>query len=132
MPAMSRERTNPHRLYRDRDNAMIAGVCAGLADYFGFSTRGLRVVVAICFLLFMPFVFISYIVLAIILPVKPREAAVDEEKADFWREVANAPADVFGNVRHRFRELDRRLQRMEALVTSREFEFDRELKRDKG
>lgn len=127
---MGRERTNPHRLYRNRDKAMIAGVCAGLADYFGFSTRGLRVVVAICFLMFMPFVFVSYIVLAIVLPVKPEKPVVDEEKAEFWREVSNAPADVFGNVRHRLRELDRRLQRMEALVTSPEFEMDRELKRE--
>lgn len=127
---MARKSTNPHRLYRDRDNAMIAGVCAGLADYFGFNRRALRLVVAISFLMFMPFVVVSYIVLAIVVPAKPREAVVDEEKADFWRELSNAPADVFGNVRHRFRELDRRLQRMEAFVTSREFEFDRELKRE--
>lgn len=127
---MSRNKTNPHRLYRDRNNAMIAGVCAGLADYFGFNRRALRVVVAISFLMFMPFVFVSYIVLAIVLPVKPDEPVIDEAKADFWRELSNAPADVFGNVRHRFRELDLRLQRMEAFVTSREFEFDRELKRE--
>jgi len=126
------ERTNPHRLYRDRDNALIAGVCAGLANYFGFNRRGLRLVVAISFLMFMPFVFISYIVLAIVLPVKPKEVVVDQEKADFWRELSNAPADVFGHVRHRFRELDRRLQRMEAVVTSPEFEFDRELKREEN
>lgn len=129
---MARDRTNPHRLYRDRDNAMIAGVCAGLADYFGFHRRGLRLVVAISALFFMPFVVVSYIVLAIILPVRPGEPAVDEEKADFWRELSNAPADVFGNVRHRFRELDLRLQRMEAFVTSREFEFDREIKREES
>ena len=28
---------NPHRLYRDRDRARIAGVCAGLADYLGIN-----------------------------------------------------------------------------------------------
>ncbi len=129
---MERERTNPHRLYRNRDDAMIAGVCAGLADYFGFHRRGLRLVVAISALFFMPFVVISYIVLAIILPVRPSEPVVDEKKAVFWREVSNAPADVFGNLRHRFRELDHRLQRMEAFVTSREFEFDREMKREES
>jgi phage shock protein PspC (stress-responsive transcriptional regulator) len=25
------ERKNPHRLFRDREHAMIAGVCAGMA-----------------------------------------------------------------------------------------------------
>jgi hypothetical protein len=34
---------------------------------------------------------------------------------------------VFGSLSHRFRELNLRLEKMEAFVTSREFEFDREL-----
>ena len=123
------QRKNPHRLYRDRDNAMIAGVCAGIAEYFGFSRKGLRVVTAISTVLFMPFVIVSYVILAIVLPVKPTEVQVDEEKAKFWRGVSNAPADVFSNVKHRFRELDLRLQKMEAFVTSREFDMDRELGR---
>ena len=123
------QRSNPHRLYRDRDNAMIAGVCAGIAEYFGFNRKGVRAVVAISTILFAPFVIISYIILAIVLPVRPVEDRVDEEKANFWRGVSNAPSDVFSNVKHRFRELDLRVQRMEAFVTSREFDIDRELGR---
>ena len=122
-------RANPHRLYRDRDNAIIAGVCAGLANYFGLNLKGLRLITAICAIPFMPFVVGSYIVLTIILPVRPVEETPDEARDNFWRNVSNAPSDVFGNVRHRFRELDLRLQRMEAFVTSKEFEIDRELGR---
>ncbi len=123
------QRKNPHRLYRDRENAMIAGVCAGIAEYFGFSRKGLRCVTAISCVFFMPFVIVSYIILAIVLPLKPTEDRIDEEQAKFWRGVSNAPADVFSNVKHRFRELDLRVQRMEAFVTSREFDIDRELGR---
>ncbi len=126
---MTDMRTNPHRLFRDRENAMLAGVCAGLANYFGFNRKGVRLVVAVSALAFMPFVIVSYLVLAILLPIKPEEVIVDPERADFWREVSNAPSDVFSRVKHRFRELDHRLQRMEAFVTSREFEIDRELGR---
>jgi phage shock protein C len=126
---MTDTRTNPHRLYRERQNAMLAGVCAGLAEYFGFNRKGVRLVVLISALAFMPFVIVSYIVLAILLPVRPEEVVVDKERAEFWREVSNAPSDVFSSVKHRFRELDHRLQRMEAFVTSREFEIDRELGR---
>jgi len=126
----SERRTNPHRLYRERDEALLAGVCAGLARYFGFNRRGVRLVVAVSALFFLPFVAVSYLVLAIVLPARPRETPMDQEKADFWRDVSVAPSDVFSNVRHRFRELDRRLQRIEAFVTSREFEFDRELHRE--
>jgi len=120
---------NPHRLFRDKENAMLAGVCAGISDYFGLNRKGVRLV-TILFMLFPPFfafIMISYIILAIVLPVKPIEVEQNPEQAEFWRGVSNAPADVFGSLRHRFRELNVKLERMEAFVTSREFEIDREL-----
>jgi len=125
------KRKNPHRLFRDKENAMLAGVCAGIADYFGFNRKGTRVVVALLFLFppFIPFVIISYIFLAIVLPVKPLDLYESEEQADFWRGVSNAPSDVFGALSHRFRELNLRLEKMEAFITSKEFEIDRELGR---
>lgn len=126
---MTDTRTNPHRLYRDREHAMLAGVCAGLAAYFGFNRKGVRIIFILGAIFFLPFVAAAYVLLVLLLPVKPREVHVDKEKEEFWREVSNAPADVFSNVKHRFRELDRRLQRMEAFVTSKEFEIDRELGR---
>lgn len=125
------KRSNPHRLYRDKENAMLAGVCAGIADYFGFNTKGTRVVVFLVALLppFFLFMVISYVILAIVLPVKPGHLYENQEQAEFWRGVSNAPSDVFGALRHRFRELNMRLERMEAFVTSKEFEIDRELGR---
>lgn len=129
---MTEPRTNPHRLYRDREHALLAGVCAGLANYFGFNRKGVRLVVALGALFFLPFVAVSYLVLAIVLPVRPPEADLDPEKAEFWRDVSNAPVDVFSKVKHRFRELELRLQRMEAFVTSKEFEIDRELGRSRS
>ena len=122
---------NPHRLFRDKENAMIAGVCAGIADYFGLNRKGVRLATFLL-ALFPPFfalVVISYIVLTIVLPVKPGNLFENTEQAEFWRGVSNAPSDVFGALRHRFRELNHRLEKMEAFVTSKEFEIDRELGR---
>jgi phage shock protein C len=122
---------NPHRLFRDKENAMISGVCAGIAEYFGLNRKGVRLVTFL-FMLFPPFfafIIISYIVLTIVIPVKPRNLYENTEQAEFWRGVSNAPSDVFGALRHRFRELNHRLERMEAFVTSKEFEIDRELGR---
>ncbi len=124
------ERKNPHRLYRDKENAILAGVCAGLADYFGLSRKGLRIIVAIGTLFFVPFVVLTYIILAIILPPKPEDLYKDESQEKFWRGVSMAPSDVFSNLNHRFRELDVRLQKMEAYVTSKEFDIDRQLGRN--
>ena len=123
------KRQNPHRLYRDKKNAVIAGVCAGIADYFDFNRKGVRIATALALLFppFIPFVVLSYVLLAFLLPVKPGELYADEEKAVFWRGVSNAPSDVFGALSHRFRELNLRLEKMEAHVTSKEFEFEREL-----
>ena len=121
------ERKNPHKLYRDKDNAMLAGVCAGLADYFGLNRKGLRLIAAVSTFFFFPFMVPAYIVLVIILPIKPQDLYQDEGQEKFWRGVSMAPTDVFSNLSHRFRELDLRLQKMEAYVTSREFEMDRQL-----
>jgi phage shock protein C len=125
------KRDNPHRLYRDKENAVLAGVCAGIADYAGLNRKGTRIAIGLL-ALFPPltmFVVISYIVLAIVLPVKPADLFETKEQAEFWRGVSNAPSDVFGSLRHRFRELNRRLEKMEAHVTSKEFEIDHELGR---
>lgn len=122
---------NPHRLFRDKENAMLAGVCAGIGEYFGLNRKGVRLAVILLMLIppFFAFIVVSYIVLAIVLPVKPRDLFKDQEQAEFWRGVSNAPSDVFGALRHRFRELNHRLEKMEAFVTSKEFEIDRELGR---
>ena len=128
------ERQNPHKPYRDKENALIAGVCAGVAEYFGWNRKGMRLVWALLCLVppFTPFMVVSYIILAIFLPVKPAGLYETKEQADFWRGVSNAPSDVFGSLSHRFRELNLRLERMEAFVTSKEFEIDRELNREQG
>ena len=122
---------NPHRLFRDKENAVLAGVCAGIAEYFGLNRKGVRLVTFL-FMLFPPFfafVVVSYIILAIVIPVKPTDLYESSEQAEYWRRVRNAPSDVFGALRHRFRELNHRLEKMEAFVTSREFEIDQELGR---
>ena len=124
------ERKNPHRLYRDKEHAMLAGVCAGLASYFGLNRKGLRLIMAVSTLFFFPFIVPAYIILAIILPAKPEDLYKDESQEKFWRGVSMAPSDVFSNLSHRFRELDLRLQKMEAYVTSKEFDIDRQLGRN--
>ena len=125
------ERRNPHRLFRDRENAMLAGVCAGIAEYFGLNRKGVRLVTVLLMLFppFFAFVVFSYVILAIVLPAKPADLYETKEQAEFWRGVSTAPSDVFGALSHRFKELNLRLERMEAFVTSKEFEIDRELGR---
>ncbi|MGJ8680799.1 envelope stress response membrane protein PspC [Paraglaciecola sp.] len=60
-------------LYRDPSKAKIAGVCAGIAEYFGMETWLVRIlVVSGFFLLAGPFMFFGYIAAWFILEKKPR------------------------------------------------------------
>ena len=63
-------RVNPHRFYRS-EKRMIAGVAAGVAEYFGWSVGGMRFAVALCCIVFMPFAPILYLIMAFVVPVRP-------------------------------------------------------------
>ena len=118
----------PRRLCKDPRNKFVSGVCAGIADYFGFDVTITRLIVVAGLFLFLPTTLIAYVLLAILLPAKP---AVDSDDRDprseqLQRSVRSSPHATLDSVRHRFRELDGRLQRLEKYVTSKRFALDRE------
>lgn len=119
---------SPRRLYRDPANGWLAGVCAGLADYLSVSPAVIRLLTIIGLIFFNFFVVIAYIVLAVALPVRPNRLYRGPEDERFWRSVRTSPRETFEHVRHQFREMDRRLQRMERYVTSERFRLDREFR----
>ena len=59
-----------HRLYRSTNDKMIAGVCGGLADFFGLDPSLVRLVLVIMGLLGGHGILV-YLILWIILPVQP-------------------------------------------------------------
>lgn len=57
------------KLYRNTNNKMLCGVCAGIADFFGIDPTIVRVIYAVLSLFMAGFPgIILYIVLAIIIP----------------------------------------------------------------
>jgi len=116
---------NPHRLYRDPGRGKIFGVCAGIADYFGvdiFLVRLAAVVGAVFFT--MPIVG-AYLLAALVLKVKPARVYASREEEDFWRTVATKPDRTLAGLRHKFRDVERRLGGIETYVSSKEFELNR-------
>jgi phage shock protein C len=114
------------KLYRNKRDGMIAGVCAGFADYFGFDLGMTRVVVVIAAFVF-PTLILVYLVLALVLKkAPPRFDAHSDREEGLGRRVRAEPHATLSNVRHRFRDLDARLQRLEKYVTSERFRLDRE------
>jgi len=59
------------KLYRSRNNRMIAGVCAGLAEFFGIDVTVVRLVFAAGALLGFGSFILVYIVMFVVVPEEP-------------------------------------------------------------
>jgi phage shock protein C len=118
-----------NRLYRDSENGVLFGVCAGLADYFGFDLKITRICVAAGAIFFFPTVIVIYVILGLLLEdmaaAAPRERR--REDPELRRRVRSEPHSTLLSVRHRYRELERRLQRLEKHVTSKKYNLQREI-----
>jgi len=143
--------TSPRRLYRDADRAMLGGVCAGLAGYFGLNLRVTRFLVFIAFLMAMPIAVISYLAAVLLLPAeshhghdgvvesrccwgkrRSRRAQRNRDKQRARRSEAatSVPAGpTVKDVRERYRSLDRRLAELEKQVTSPRFQLEQEFRK---
>ncbi len=58
------------RLYRNRSDAMIAGVCSGLADYIGIDPMMVRLAFLLLLIAALGGLWL-YIILWIIMPIRP-------------------------------------------------------------
>lgn len=117
------------RMYLDKQNAKLAGVCAGVADYFGWQTKTVRILWVVATLIWQPIPIIAYIIMAWVLDAKPQVHSG-------WRSPSEtsmpddpmAPRHRFAQVKSRFDRLEQRLRTIESVVTSRGFQMDRELR----
>lgn len=123
------KRFKPQRLYRDPRRAWVAGVCAGIANYLGVPVFWIRLLTVLPLMSpLAPLVVIAYLIAICRIPREPEELYRDEEEKEFWQSVSHAPSATFGQVRHKMRDLEHRLRRLEAYVTSTEFEFNQNLR----
>lgn len=114
---------NMHRLRRDMRRGRIAGVCAGLSDYFGWRVRFVRLAAILATIFFFPMPIIAYGVAAVLMkrPEGATPAYQSTEEERFWRTYSVKPKATFAQLRHRFRALETRVEQMEYAVTSNEY-----------
>jgi phage shock protein C len=128
------------RFYRDRDRAVLGGVCAGLAEYLGFNLKVTRILAFIAFLTTMPIAIIVYLAAVFLIPSKSRgDDYTPVEKRSCRRrrrksKQEQAPAEqprssVAEDINRRCASLDERLKLLEKHVTSKRFQLDQELSR---
>jgi phage shock protein C len=118
-----------NKLYRDPRRGMIFGVCAGIAEYFGFDVTVTRVVVAVVAFFSLPMVGAAYLLLGLLLPSRGYSVPERDPSDPVGRQVRSSPHDTLANVRYRFRDLDVRLQHLEKYVTSNRYKLDREFRK---
>lgn len=122
---------NRGTLYRSRNKGKIAGVCAGLAEYFSIEVWLIRVVAVSVFLLGgTGLVLVLYVALWMILDVKPENLNTEEHevhiKKNIWQS-GESPKSALYDLSQQFRLMERKLQRLEVHVTSDEFELKRQI-----
>ena len=115
-------------IYRSR-NGVIFGVCRGLADHFDFSVLWARVIAVI-------FLFVSgfwpaiglYLIATLLMKPAPVIPLKTEAEQEFYDSYTHSRRMAARRLKRRFENLERRLQRMEHIVTTREFDWDSKLK----
>jgi phage shock protein C len=131
--------TSGRHFARDADRAVLGGVCAGIAEYFGFNLRATRVIFIIAFFVAMPFAAAAYIAIALLVPAesgqyeyvverkvrKRRRRSTRKERIQAENEERAQAAEA---VKQRYQALDERLARIEKYVTSSRYNLDREFR----
>ena len=126
------------RFTRNADRAILGGVCAGLADYFGFNLRVTRLLAVIAFFVAMPVTILSYVAVVLLIPAESNRYSPNVGRTRrkrhrmSRRERREAAEEARREVRNaldeRARSLDERLARVEKYVTSARFDLDREFR----
>ena len=114
-------------IYRSR-NGVIFGVCRGMADHFEFSILWARVI-AIIFLFvtgFWPAIGI-YLIATLLMKPAPVVPIETEAEQEFYDSYANSRHLAARRIKRRYENLERRIRRMEYIVTAREFDWDEKL-----
>lgn len=125
---MSRfERILNKGLYRSRNGAVL-GVCRGIAEYFDFSLFWTRTIVVILLLIsgFWPITGL-YLLAALLMKPEPIIPIQSEEEQEFYDSYTYSPRRAAQRIKRRYENLERRIQRMEHIVTSPEFDWEKKM-----
>ena len=77
-----------HGLYRDRENGWILGVCAGIAERFGFAAGTVRIIATLALVLFFLPTALLYLAAAVLLRDRPLTWRGQRAEQDFWKSCA--------------------------------------------
>ena len=116
---------SPNGPYRSR-SGMFFGVCRGLAEYFDLSVTGIRLLVVILTLFTWVWPMVGgYLLAAVLMKPAPVVPLRSTDEAEFYNSYTNSRSMALARLKRTFDRLDHRLQRLESIVTDREYQWDR-------
>jgi len=101
------------KLYRDKQNAKLMGVCSGIADYTGVNDPWVRLGALLLIPLSGGWIIPLYFLAGLLLCKKPDGLYVDAKEQKYWQGVRQSPKRTAREIRSRFRDIDRRLAEVE-------------------
>jgi phage shock protein C len=114
-------------LYRARDGAVF-GVCKGIARHLDFPVFWMRVITVIaCVLTGIWPILIAYVVGALVLKPEPVIPFESEDDQEFYNSYVSSRSMALGRLKRTFDNLDRRIRRMEDIVTTRDYDWESRL-----
>jgi phage shock protein C len=138
-------------LYRSRNDSWMAGVCGGIAENMNMPSWLVRLGFVTLFLFTGSFAVLLYVAGILMMAKRPNtydgphngnrdthrqqhayHADTNETSHNLKDALFNygpTPSGQAADIGERMRRIDEKLRRMEGYVTSRKFQFDREIKR---
>jgi phage shock protein C len=120
-------RSSRNGIYRSR-SGMILGVCKGLAEHFDFSVFWTRVI-AVIFLFvagFLPVIGL-YLLAGLLMKPEPVIPIGNSAEKEFYDSYTYSRQGAVQRLKRRYENLLRRIQRMEHIVTSAEYDWENRL-----
>ena len=118
------ERISRSGLYRSR-KGVVFGVCRGLAEHFDFSVFWARALAVIFLLISGLWPAIGlYLIAALLMKPAPVIPIKNEAEQEFYASYTSSRHLAAGRIRRRYENLEKRIRRMEHIVTAREFDWD--------
>ena len=116
-------------IYRSR-NGVIFGVCRGLAEHFDFSVFWARAI-AVIFLIFTGFwpAIGLYIIGALLMKSESAPASQYRSTQGSYTCRSGSKEGTGERLKRRFKNLEKRIHRVEDVVTSKEYDWEKRLYR---
>jgi phage shock protein C len=118
-------------IYRSRHGA-IFGVCRGVAEHFDFSVFWVRFIAVLMLLVsgLWPAI-ILYLLAALVMKPQPVMPISSADEQQFYDHYTSSRHEAAQQLRRRYDGLEKRIRRMEDVVTSHEYDWDRRLRTTK-